>query len=165
MQCNISKEDFEKARPLFKHRMLQVAALRLDSGKDTINLDPRTVTVLQDNGLLDQATPHLLPETFVEAVEDASDARRRGHEHGPLLFICDTESTQTALDVTDMLLDLRRKVRIAATEHFKRMAQVPNPSLITKTRAALNAMSADLAEEDPNRWRRAAVGLWADDNR
>src|SRR5215831_13491478 len=98
MPSESGAKELAQVRPVFKAIVMRNALYEFTE------LDARTVTVLQKNGLLSEVHPLSLSSDIVEILTQPTYPRRIASPPGPLVFFHGGDAQQAVVHVADLLL-------------------------------------------------------------
>jgi hypothetical protein len=122
-------------------------------------LDVRTVTILQKNGLLAEVRPLALAPDSVEILADPAHPHRIACPPGPLIFFRRGEAEQAIGYVADLLLHPDGAIRSISIEHFELFAATHPQVLTPKSKVVIAERRTDMCSTDPHTWRSAALEI------
>src|SRR2546428_1294598 len=105
MLSECGDQEFAQARPVLQTLIMRNALY------ECTELDARTVTVLQKNGLLSEVRLLSLPSDIADLLIQPAHPRRITSPLGPLVFFHGGDGQQAVVHVADLLLHPDRAVR------------------------------------------------------
>ena len=155
MSSELTPEEMARVTRQLKNTMMNAALFHLDE------IDARTVTVLQQEGLLKKATTPALPEAEATILADRSHASRLPAPDGPLVFVAQAgdPTSRMVYPMADLILRPEPSIRRAAIEHFKHMIGSDKELLTPRSQQAIHENEEAATSEDSEKWRPAAIRL------
>jgi hypothetical protein len=142
-------ENTDRSRIAFRNLMFRMAA------HDSEKLDARTVLSLHQCGLLQKLKATPLPADTAAIISDPDHARRVAAPMGPFIFVKETNTTRSVLDLVDYLTSSHQDVRNAVVNHFRRFSE--GETITSRTLLFLADNSPQLVSADSDIWQPAAV--------
>jgi len=153
MESDVSPEKEAEFRAAFRHAIASRVLL------NRRELDARTATVLQKEGIFENLDSPKLSEDLPAILGNPEHMRRADMGIGPLLFVTEGPKQRAVIDVKDLLLSTLPDVRSAALEFFLDMVRKQSDFVTPKTQSALKRAELQLAADDGVLWREAGLGL------
>ena len=153
MVPDIKQEEWDETHRMVKSLMMRNSLLHWETA------DARTVTILQDNGLLADAEPHVVGEHTVAVLKDVNHPDRLPLAPGPLIWhrADGSDSRRAVFPVSNYLFSHVRDLRDAALTHFEGLTSAEPEALGQGVKAVIAQYGGNLRSDDESRWRRAAV--------
>lgn len=143
---------FDRARTVFRSLLLQMAA----QGEDRFSA--RTVIALQSRGLMRKAKPSPLSPETLAVITQSHHSARAAAPAGPYVFVNQTTTSRSVLDMSEYLLSPNPEARRAALDHFRGIAA--RDALAVQTLDLLSSHAEILVSGAAASWERVAVELY-----
>jgi hypothetical protein len=153
MPSEFGAKELAQVRPVFKALVMRNALY------ECTELDTRTVTVLQKNGLLSEVHLLSLPSDIVELLIRPAHPRRIASPPGPLVFVHGGDAQQAVVYVTDLLLHPDHAVRSASLGHFGLLAATHPKTLTPRSKVVIAQRGNEVCSTEPQQWRSAAIEI------
>lgn len=119
-------------------------------------IDSGVAIVLRKNGLMTRELPEEVDPNVAEVLTDPNSPRRFAVCPGPLVVMCESDSSLSPIRVSDFLVHPNRELRQSALTHFERFLVEQPHSLTPGTTAAVRQLGKQLREDDSSDWPLAA---------